>query len=268
MMPLSSMSFPSSQEALRFEAPGCYRSLAFQELLARHPEVLELYAQHVEKRPQSAAYQERCLQQIPAIARWLERELAADGRLGLCALVSAILSRLLDELGIWNYIVAGGCVITFIPADMRPRYFYVFDLQHVEVPHAWVVAPPFWVIDLTLRQQRYTEDEGERIPVPVLSRCAQPAAVMPEEVCTPALLQGLQLRGIPRERLLRQVFPEFWRFQQFFPSRVVALPTVRLKYIPARLLLPPWQAEWETMPLLNGKSFRQLHAQLEAHLQA
>lgn len=252
---------------VRLEAPGCYRSVVFRELWAKYPEVLELYARHVEERPQAAAYQERCLRQIPVLARWFSQELVADGRLGLCALVSALMSRLLDELGIWNYIVAGGCVITFIPADIRPRYFYVFDMQAVEVPHAWVVAPPFWVIDLTLRQQRYPGDEGGRIPAAVLSRRAQPEAVVPEEVCAPALLHGLMLRGIPKERVLRQVFPEFWRFHRFFPARVVVLPSVRLKYIPARLLLPPWQAEWETMPLLNGKSFRQLRAQLEAYLE-
>jgi hypothetical protein len=46
-------------------------------------------------------------------------------------------------------VVAGGCVLSFVPADVRPRVFYLFDLQPVEVPHAWVVAPPFDVIDLT-----------------------------------------------------------------------------------------------------------------------
>ncbi len=250
----------------RFDVPGCYRTPAFQKLLDRQPEVLWLYARHVEAQVHSVAYTRHVRQVIPRLTRWLQAELVADGRPGRCVQASTLLSRLLEELGIWSYIVTGGCVISFVPADVRPRIFYLFDLKPVEVPHAWVVAPPFDVIDLTLRQQRYAGSVRRRIPAMVLSCRAPRIAVDPEDVCTPALLQGLQLRGWARQELLRQAFPQFWHFLQQFPARCVAIPGVRIKYIPARLLLPPGHKAWETLPLINGKSFRQFKVQMAAVL--
>lgn len=253
----------AENEDLWFDAPGCYRVRAFQALLERHSEALHWYARHVEKQVYAPAYLQRVRQLVPALCRWLGKELIADGRSGLCVHTSALLSRLLEDLGIWNYVVAGGCVLSFIPADLRPRVFYLFDLQPVEVPHAWVVAPPFYLIDLTLRQQRYPGAERQRIPQQVLSCCAPQVSVQPEDVCTPALLQGLLLRGWPREALLQRAFPQFWHFLKQFPARQIAASGVSIKYIPARLLLPPWQEAWEQMPLINGKSYRQFRMQME-----
>jgi len=252
----------ATDEHFRFDAPGCYRTQSFQALLARHPEALQLYARHVEAQAHMPAYLQRVRRLVPRLVRWLGEEVAADGRPGLCVQASALLSRLLEELGIWNYVVAGGCVLSFVPADVRPRVFYLFDLQPVEVPHAWVVAPPFDVIDLTLRQQRYPGPEGRRIPTQVLSCRAPQVTVQPEDVCTPALLQGLLLRGWTREVLLRRAFPEFWHFLKQFPARQVQTPTVSVKYIPARLLLPPWHEAWERMPLINGKSFARFRSEM------
>ncbi|WP_072715719.1 hypothetical protein [Rhodothermus profundi] len=259
---LSDIHAVPKDDGFSFDVPGCYRTAAFQELLARYPTALQLYARHVEARSYSKDYLQHVRQVVPRLVRWLGAELAADGRPGLCVQASALLSRLLEDLGIWNYVVAGGCVLSFVPANVRPRVFYLFDLQPLEVPHAWVVAPPFQVIDLTLRQQRYPGAEAKRIPRQVMSCRALQTSVVPEDVCTPALLKGLLLRGWRREQLLPNVFVQFWHFLKHFPARQVEMPGVTVKYIPARLLLPPWHAAWEAMPLINGKSFQQFRSKM------
>lgn len=72
----------AADEGFRFDVPGCYRTQAFQALLARHPEALQLYARHVEAQAHEPAYLQRVRRLVPRLVRWLGAEVAADGRRG------------------------------------------------------------------------------------------------------------------------------------------------------------------------------------------
>lgn len=84
---------------------------------------------------------------------------ARDGRHGLCVVASGILSRMLDELSVWNYTAKSNLSVRFPPSvSSEPRYFYSIDHGRFVAPHAIVVAPPFTVIDVTVKHQFYDED--------------------------------------------------------------------------------------------------------------
>ncbi|SPA03030.1 hypothetical protein CBM2626_B60027 [Cupriavidus taiwanensis] len=53
---------------------------------------------------------------------------ARDGQHGLCVVASGVLSRILDELGVWNYTAKSNLAIHFpLSVSVTPRYFYSID---------------------------------------------------------------------------------------------------------------------------------------------
>ncbi|MDP5276169.1 hypothetical protein [Chengkuizengella axinellae] len=82
--------------------------------------------------------------------------------IGLCESTSLMISSILEKEGIWNYQVFGRVRIGF-SADLKLRSILPssppFDDGHV-----WVVAPPFGVIDLTIKHQHYKDRIQDYLP--------------------------------------------------------------------------------------------------------
>ncbi len=104
----------------------------------------------VEARKSTAAELGEAEHKIKFAAQAIADQVARDPRRGLCVVASGALSRVLGELGVWNYNAKSNLVIHFPQkVSPEPRYFYNVDRgQFVAPPRAIVVAPPFTVIDV------------------------------------------------------------------------------------------------------------------------
>src|SRR6266540_116994 len=88
----------------------------------RDPEFLVRYAEFVNLRRATPEYEAFARSQTVKAAAFLHERLVKDGRPGACVDISGLLSRFLDRLGVWNYVVKGGLVLEFSAATgFRPR---------------------------------------------------------------------------------------------------------------------------------------------------
>ncbi|MGI4787351.1 MAG: hypothetical protein ACRYFS_00730 [Janthinobacterium lividum] len=140
--------------------PGFYDQPAFLQVERSNPHMLELYADYVECQTYSLEYLERAGLMIHKAADYLYTELVVDGRLGACIDASLTLSRFLERLGIWNYVVKGALTYLF-PDELKIPKRSIAPLMLSDNPantgHVWVVAPPFKVVDVTASRQSLGE---------------------------------------------------------------------------------------------------------------
>jgi hypothetical protein len=217
-------------------APGFYDHPAFLAAEREDNAFLNRYARFVDVRPYEADYLRRASAEIPVLAETLHHILVQDGRKGACVDMSGAISRILDREGFWNYSVKGSLTITFPPgSSIEPRYFRSVDTGNFVAGHAWVVAPPFLVLDVTLRQQPYKDKASEYIPDYVLATEAgtRPASV--EDVYSPEALFPRGVHPAARKPSLRILDPNIAQFTRVFPPRVIHSGATTLDYIPVAI---------------------------------
>ena len=134
------------------DKPGFYDHPNFIKRECEYPLFLESYRQFVSYKEFDSSYLDRVREILPSLSQYLFDYLQRDTKLGACADVSAAMSRMLDELGIWNFPTAGGIPIDFPISSGIGR-------SGIPVLVTWLTAPPFQIIDLTIRAQNYNRGE-------------------------------------------------------------------------------------------------------------
>lgn len=163
--------------------PGFYDDPNFMDFEKIYPEYLNNYARFVQTREYTTEYLSKAEKEIPFISKLLSNELIKDGRLGACIDTSMVLSRILEIEGYWNYLVKGALTLNFSPdLGISDKHFWPVDITSSSAGHAWITAPPFGVIDVTLRQQPYYEGEEEYIPEYIIEKPTVPATVKTEDI--------------------------------------------------------------------------------------
>ena len=160
--------------------PGFYDQPAFLAAEKTDPALLEAYADFVEERVHSKDYLASAERAVEQTTTFLYERLLADGRKGACVDISLVLSQFLERQGIWNYLVKGALTVVFPPSSgFDPRYFcpLTFGNNPAVTGHAWVCAPPFRIVDLTLTMQPYTGGEEKYLDGPVLAKSGRPTSV-------------------------------------------------------------------------------------------
>lgn len=140
---------------------GFYDQPAFVALKQADPRALELYSQWVISRPRDAVYEKHTRVSVPRLASVVERRLASENGVGACVNVATMMARMLDRLGVWSFAVQGSLTVE-IPSrpEIGKRYFPECDLlDHKDnvTGHGWLVAPPFLVVDPTLKHQQWVD---------------------------------------------------------------------------------------------------------------
>lgn len=162
-LPESDMNESWRQLGIRNFRPGFYDDPEFR--IAENnifPNLLDVYAEYVATARFPQSYVAKAKRIVPEICDFLFEQLVESRSRGECLDVSQLLSRFLDEEGIWNFVVAGGfrvqirqnesssAVYSFPPRENREL--------HIFEGHGWVVAPPYRLVDLTAWLQNYPED--------------------------------------------------------------------------------------------------------------
>jgi hypothetical protein len=214
--------------------PGFYDHPSFLALEQRNPELLNLYAAFVAKRHYTREYLDHASAVISRASELLHRELVRHGRLGACVDISGILSRILDREQIWNCGIKGSLTITFpLDSGLEPHYFWSCDHGQFTAGHAWLFAPPFTVVDISVKQQPYEELEASYVPNTVLSLDTQPVEVSVEDIVSPTARTEMWQQGIPPSGHLEagaRYIPSI--FQTITPIAVPGLMGASLKYSP------------------------------------
>ncbi|MDD2179218.1 hypothetical protein OIN59_17410 [Acidovorax sp. D2M1] len=214
------------------EGPGFCDHPAFLSAEASHPELMELYAQYVEAREYSADYLTDAARKIGIAAAAVEAAVAKDGRLGACVDASGMLGRMLDRLGVWNYVAKATLTVEF-PASsgLNPRYFWALDTREFVAPHAVVVAPPFGVIDVTAKHQPYPGGVAALLPAIVLADQWDSCGWYPEDLISPSVQVQIRRAGETFHGFLAAECPDMLQLISRLPPRQIHHDGTSLRYV-------------------------------------
>ncbi|NHN20927.1 hypothetical protein [Bacillus amyloliquefaciens] len=147
--------------------PGFYDDEKFIEIEKSDSTFLNNYAKFVLHQEYSEEYKEKANKILSVIADILYQELESDGRQNACVDMAGVLSRILESEGIWNYIVFGALTVDFPKSSGLTSVHYwpiSSDFTSRTAAHAWCVVPPFGVVDLTIKQQGFSNAQNVFIP--------------------------------------------------------------------------------------------------------
>ncbi|WP_277017303.1 hypothetical protein [Flavobacterium lindanitolerans] len=239
--------------AIDFNNIGFYDSHNFLKVERHNPIFLEKYAEYVLSRAYFDEYIRKAELEIPFISSILNKELIRDGRLGACIDVSIVLSRILEKEGFWNYIPKGSLSIDFpTSSKIKTKYFWSVDVGDFQAGHCWVVAPPFNVIDLSVKQQPYMGKEQEYIPDYVCSESKSIPKVHEIDIMSPTMSNILELKGIKKDKL-NYIKDNFEQFQNTFKPIEISERGTSFKYITTAISAPDNPLETITTLKLNDK---------------
>jgi hypothetical protein len=212
--------------------PGLHDSPEFLRAEAQDSRAMNHVARLVEARSYSADELQEAQRKILVAAGAVAARIASDGRHGLCVIASGVLSRMLDELGVWNYTAKSNLTVHFPPSvSTEPRYFYSMDEGHFVAPHAIVVAPPFTLVDVTVKHQTYDDAAMTQwLPVMAATKEFRPYRVTPTELASPGVRAELRRHGMTVETYLKRENPDMLDLMKQLPSREAALDGGRLGY--------------------------------------
>jgi hypothetical protein len=244
-----------------YDSPGFCDHPSFLAVERGNPDYLNHYAAFVVKRNYDPDYLARAKVVIEEAAAFLGGELVKHGRLGACVDMAGIFSRILEEERIWSCCVTGSLTIAFPHGSgIATRYFCPVYHGSFVAGHAWLYAPPFTIVDITVRQQPYRGKEKHYIPERVLTTDDTPADVDVHDIVSPSARAELLANGIPPHLHLQKTAP-------FIPQIFAALPAVKvsglsgasLKYSPVAIHAPEGKLAGMTNMTFGGLTPWQLY---------
>jgi hypothetical protein len=252
----SSLESQFQEAGIDYSRPGFYDSPAFVQIEKRNPEFLDTYAVYVQMRSYTSDYIARARRRIAEASTFLYDRLIKDGRQGACVDVSGTLSRILEKEGIWNFCVNGCLTIAFSDDfGLDPQYFGAIGApQSVDAVHAWVIAPPFKIIDLTVRRQNYKDGVSKHLPAYVAVENITPSHTDAIEWFDPDYLQSwvAQHRRRPTIEDIRSMCPDALHRAERIGVGEVVTDSVRLKYTPISMMAPDLPLEEMRNLCLSG----------------
>lgn len=240
--------------SIDFSYPGFYDQPNFMKMEKRNAEYLVNYASFIEKSNYNTNYSQIARKKIDVISGILFNELKNDGRKGACIDLSMVLSRILEKESLWNYMVCGTLTIIYPNnSGINNTYFWDMDITNAKAGHVWVIAPPFRVIDLTLKIQDYPQPNNKYIPNYILAEKYLPATYNVEDICSPEILLAAKSNGIQKDDLIFTAHPERKIFYNEFKGSLVEIHKTRFKYIPSSITASDQPFEQITALNLNER---------------
>ncbi|SEP61494.1 hypothetical protein SAMN05216232_0356 [Virgibacillus subterraneus] len=242
-----------SKKHIDISKVGFYDSVAFMREEHSNPSYLNNYAKYIHLKKYDSTYLSMVREKVPFIANLLFKELKKDGRLGACVDMSAILSRILEEEGIWNHMVFGSLSIDYPPeSQLKGGHFWCVDYtKGATAAHAWLVVPPYQIVDLTIKLQPYSEGQNQYLPDILLSEDVKPYTPVAKDLINPKIIYDLQREGI--KDVINHTLPQFKAFNSIFPAVSTVYSYSSLHYIPTSVSAPDAPFEQAVNLKLNGR---------------
>lgn len=216
---------------------GFYDQPAFVESERKDPSLLELYARWIKARPRDAAYEQHVREIVPRVAEALADAFRKDNFIGSCVPAAMMLSRILDRLEVWSFGVRGSLILEHQENKLW-RGLQVIDdpdFPNAALGHAWVVAPPYKIVDASIALQRWAGDlMAEYVPPYVLvendARIVRPEVT--DIVSMPVQAKYAASEGRVDPDLHHRLQPGLKLFGRYFPALETITATLRLRYVP------------------------------------
>ncbi|MBR8832105.1 MAG: hypothetical protein Cpurp_12980 [Chlorogloea purpurea SAG 13.99] len=173
-----------------YSQPGFYDHPSFLKSEKEDKYFLENYADFVLAKKYDTDYLSTAKKVVTNFATFLYSELEKDGLLGACLDLSMAMSKMLDKENIWNFVSKGNLTIKFhpevpLPAEDQIAYFPSIT-PYANIGHAWLYAPPFSIVDLTISSQKLNN----------LQKQCLPKLILREEVPTKISLRDITLEDV------------------------------------------------------------------------
>lgn len=215
--------------------PGFYDQPNFVAQERRDSRFAERYAEWVLLRERDQTYDARVQTIVPQVTNILQRRIVQHGWYGACIAMTAILTRILDRLGIWNIPMRGSASVY---AEGASRHFAIIDQNEgagFDTGHMWVIAPPYDVIDVTLHYQRWRGDAFQRhVPPIILGKGLANVKARAQDVIAPELRSQM-----PRDPDIHYtVFPDQRRVLETFAAKKFISGSTDIRYVPAGVSFP------------------------------
>jgi hypothetical protein len=215
------------------ETPGFYDHPNFLLIEEKNASYLSNYAKFVHERPRAASYDDFVKKTVPLVVNLYQDKHTGKDSNNSRTEFSNIISKALEKAGVWNYVVKGSVTIDFPSASGIPdHHFWSIDYDGYSAAHTWIVAPPFYVVDVTLDTHAFsTEEAGHLMP----TYCAEANAIIEpelEDILTPDALTLLGSHKLERSEYLAVISPQTEKFLSVFPSREISFNDTTMKYFP------------------------------------
>lgn len=222
-----------SRLGIDYSQPGFHDSPPFLAAEMRDPTFIDRYAQYVEARYYTESEITEAKRKIEIASDVVSKAVKLDGRYGLCVVASGVLSRILDELGVWNFCAKSTLTVTF-PASVssNPQYFYALDHGDFTAPHAIVVAPPFLVVDTTVSAQAYVNPAiSQVLPSLIMQQQFTSFEWSEKDIAAPHVQGALNAMGRSIRSHLQRDNPHMLKIMTSLPARQVDYAGGSLGYV-------------------------------------
>lgn len=166
------------------------------------PTLLETYCEYVSQQDYSEEYIARSRRVVPLVTGFLHEELKRDGKQGACLDFVQAAMKILERVGIWCCAMAGSMTIEFAPKTKQPPRYWAHFFEPPKganaAGHAWLMAPPFHIIDMTVGLQPNTSDVRRYLPDFIVTESVgQIEGVAIEDMVDDDLMLKSRLAGYP-----------------------------------------------------------------------
>jgi len=215
---------------------GFYDQPAFAAEEGRDGSFLDQYALWVQSRPRSAEYDERVRAIVPRLAEFLAELFEREDMHRSCVHVSSMMPRILDRLGVWSFGLKGSMIAEVASEDLwrGQSMCDLSDFPGAELGHAWVVAPPFMIVDGTIRLQNPPGDPMNAFTPPIVAaeHVTMVKPTVGDVVSAQLRAQIARDEGGEDAQLHHRLVPQLREFGRDFPSSEVRYDGLVLRYIP------------------------------------
>lgn len=216
--------------------PGFYDEPTFIEIEKGNPSFLEMYADYIDSMTFSSDYLRKAKSITLEVVEFVYEKLSKDGLKGACLDVCGIISRLLEKEGIWNYVIKGGLTIGFDRNTGLATTYCTPIMTHdnpAVLGHAWVVAPPFRVVDVAFSYQHYTCGEEKYLRGYIAEENVERATLQVKDLIDmdAMKLHVKQYGRLPTMQDIKMLFPALFSRIEKYGIFGVKLPQARLKYV-------------------------------------
>jgi len=214
----------------------------------------------------SPAYVDKADKVVHIVAAELQLAMQLDPNQSSYDSSPLVISRMLEREGIWNYVVHGAASVAFPPGSgYEPHGFPAVNAKRgmIKSPgYTWVVAPPFWVIDLSIQTQDFPHPVGHLLPRLLLEKDVEPADSSPEELLTAAAIDEIQQEGLSLQEGLDRYAPGFLdRFSIDFPACTFQRAETQFKFIPMKVVTTEESLEQFKAFTSKGRSAMDIYEQ-------
>ncbi|MFC4671724.1 hypothetical protein ACFO5X_24450 [Seohaeicola nanhaiensis] len=200
------------------------------------PALLEDYAKWVMLRPRDVDYEAHVRQTVPRLAQLIADVLEEDRLEGSCQMACSLLTKSLARLGVWSVGIVGSSTFE-VKSQGIWRGLHTVDYRDFEgaaLGHSWVCAPPFFVVDASIKRQRWSGDEiYPYIPSIILDDVGQMTKPTPIDVISARMRTDVIMqRGSLPVNIIHEMEPNLRAFGKTFPATETVIDQLSARYVP------------------------------------